>query len=118
MVCSDDYDWLFNQLQATKIPYLAVAGNHDVTHEWHSFGTPRADTCADFYPIDALKIAFGTFQAGHDWQILLLNSSVSGEIFGLLTHEALLWPIKPLTTHLNKPSSPYTTTPQRSVQIG
>ena len=62
---SDAYDWLFNQLQATKIPYLAVAGNHDVTHEIGIHLAHQERIHVPILPDRRLKNCFRyTFQAG------------------------------------------------------
>lgn len=100
---SNAYDWLFNQLKVTKTPYLAIAGNHDVTHEIGIHLAHQERIHVPILPDQRLKNCFRyTFQAGHDWQILLLNSSVSGEIFGALDHQTLLWLDQTLTTHFEQ----------------
>lgn len=97
---SNAYDWLFDQLQVTKTPYLAVAGNHDVTHEIGIHLAHHERIHVPILPDQRLKNCFRyTFQAGHHWQLLLLNSSVPGEIFGALDHQTLLWLDQTLATH-------------------
>lgn len=90
---SSAYDWLFEQLYATRLPFVCIAGNHDVTHEigtglpfaerQHIPITPDNRLC-DCHSID---IRVGDCL----WRVLLLNSAVNGETHGSLPHASLDW---------------------------
>lgn len=95
------YDWLFSQLNATGIDYACIAGNHDVTHE-HNTHLPFEERT--FSPVvmherllDMARIEL------KDWQLLLLNSSVAGQIYGELSTQQLNWLNQTLNDH-NKPT--------------
>lgn len=87
------YNWLFDTLNHTQIPFVCMAGNHDVTLEIgehlpfskRTFKAINADTRLD--TPKTVKLTFTTCQ----WQLLTLNSAVNGEIFGRLSSETLLW---------------------------
>ncbi|MFB6348167.1 metallophosphoesterase [Moraxella sp. ZJ142] len=89
---SDAYDWLFEMLQRTGTPYLAIAGNHDVTHEIGT-GLPyekrlHIPITPDVRLLNCHRQLVGTH---HDWQLLLLDSSVGGETHGKLSAATLSW---------------------------
>lgn len=85
------YDWLFHQLNSANIPFLCLAGNHDLTHE---LGSDLPFYKRIFLPINAdgrlinthrLVIEFPTCQ----WQLLAVNSAVNGQIYGKLCNDTL-----------------------------
>lgn len=95
----DAYDWLFDTLDRTDIPYLAIAGNHDVTHE---IGTSLPYPQRLHIPINpdarlldrhAVMLNF----ADTAWQLLLINSAVNGETHGALPKPTLDWLDQQLT---------------------
>lgn len=90
------YDWLFDVLDDTKLPYACVAGNHDVNHQgehWHHL-TPSL--C---HP--SLR-GMGHYGLAH-WQLLTLNSSVGGAIGGFLDQHSLHF-ITQILTHDPRPA--------------
>lgn len=85
----DGYDWLFEQLDKVGIDYVAIAGNHDVTHE-HNAHLPFEKRT--FSPIKADKRLQDCRKIEiNDWQILLLNSTIAGQIGGKLSNYQLDW---------------------------
>lgn len=87
----EHYDWLFDTLDQTGIPFLCMAGNHDVTveighelpFEQRSFLAILADDRLP--PCQQLMI-----QMPHaTWQILTVNSAVCGQIYGELSADGL-----------------------------
>lgn len=76
------YAWLFAILDKTKLPYMCLAGNHDVCIEHGNFYTLSATAC---HP--TLKgIQIQTLGA---WQVIGLNSAVAGAIGGHITKDDL-----------------------------
>lgn len=87
----DGYDWLFDTLRTTKVPFLCLAGNHDVTHE---IGHHLPFDERQFLPIPADPRLIDKHRlvidvAGTTWQLLAVNSAVNGQIYGHLTNETL-----------------------------
>lgn len=87
------YDWLFDTLQRTGIAFACVAGNHDVTYE---VGATLAFEKRTFLPITPDKrllhrTKLDLMTHAGTWQLLLLDSTVSGQIFGRLDQETLAW---------------------------
>lgn len=90
------YAWLFGVLNQTGVPYACIAGNHDVTHE-HNAHLPfeqRTFSPIKKHPqlLDCQRILLG------HWQILLLDSSIAGDIAGRLSYEQLVWLSHQMTT--------------------
>lgn len=83
------YDWLFEQMTATGVPFFAIAGNHDVTIEQgeHLPFDERTflPTVCDKRLLDCQKVAIG------DWQLLFLGSAIAGQIGGKLSQKQLDW---------------------------
>lgn len=85
------YDWLFDTLDKTRIPYLCMAGNHDVTHE---IGHHLPFHERTFLPIDP-DLRLPNHQRliiqmpSTTWQILTLNSAISGQIHGKISADSL-----------------------------
>ena len=83
------YDHVFDVLSATGIPFACIAGNHDVTEE--------KDATVPFHARELLaKEADERLLSRHVihseyWQILLIDSSVPGEIFGALSTMDVDW---------------------------
>lgn len=88
-VRADLYDWIFDRLGQTGVPFACIAGNHDVTEELDThlpyhlrrFLTREADP--RLLSCHVIESPF--------WQILLLDSSVAGQVSGFLHDETLLW---------------------------
>ncbi|WP_066801063.1 metallophosphoesterase [Moraxella oblonga] len=85
------YDWLFDVLKNTNIPFLCLAGNHDVTHE---IGHDLPFDERTFLPIPAderlIKNHRLLIELPHTtWQILAVNSAVNGQIYGQLDDKNL-----------------------------
>lgn len=90
---SNTYDWLFAQLTKTQIPFLCLAGNHDVSIE-HGKGLPFAQR--SLTPIKADKRLLDKHRltitlTNDSWQLLLLNSAISGQIGGRISDDGLAW---------------------------
>lgn len=93
------YNWLFKELKRTNIPFVCLAGNHDVTRE---LGHELPFCKRKFHPIQTDKRLIDTHHLvielpQNTWQILSLNSAVSGQIHGRLTDDQLGF----LKTHLS-----------------
>lgn len=85
------YDWLFEMLAGTHIPFLCLAGNHDVTCE---IGHDLPFECRQFLPIKADDRLANTHRIVIDlpnvtWQVLAVNSAVHGQIYGMLGADTL-----------------------------
>lgn len=82
-------DWLFDTLKRTGVPFFAVAGNHDVTIE-HNLHLPFE--LREFSPkIPDNRLCDCHAICINHWQILLLDSSISGQIYGKLNDYQLDW---------------------------
>lgn len=91
----DAYDWLFALLDKQKLPYMCLAGNHDVSVECGNFYTLKPAAC---HPaISNTQVC----QLG-SWQLIGLNSAVAGCIHGRLSDNVLHF----LTNHLSNHSQP------------
>ncbi|MDO4450930.1 MAG: metallophosphoesterase [Moraxella sp.] len=93
------YDWLFDVLKNTNIPFLCLAGNHDVTHE---IGHDLPFDERQFLPIPADERLIDTHRLIIElphvcWQLLAVNSAVGGQIYGQISEQGLAF----LQTHLN-----------------
>lgn len=78
------YDWLFDTLRKTRLPFLCLAGNHDVTYE---IGHDLPFEQRQFLPISADPRLINHHRLtidsnGTTWQLLAINSAVAGQIFG------------------------------------
>ena len=83
------YDYIFAVLNATKIPFACIAGNHDVTDE---MGSELAFERRQFIarPADPRLLSRHVINTEY-WQLLLLNSAVAGEIAGEIADEDIDW---------------------------
>lgn len=96
------YDWLFHRLDKSTLPYIALAGNHDVTQE-HNAHLPFAERShspivADTRLSDCTRLNI-RHADGSAWQLLSLNSTVAGQIHGSLTAAQLAWLHDTLSQH-------------------
>lgn len=85
----DGYDWLFKTLSDTCLPFACLAGNHDVSVEFGS-GLPYHQRRLLPAPKDERLLDRCIIPFAH-WQLLCLNSAVSGKEFGQLTQDSLDW---------------------------
>lgn len=96
------YDWLFDTLHDTSIPFLCLAGNHDTTHETNHH--------LPFHQRQFLPIKADNRLINHHrliikmpdtaWQILTVNSAVGGQIYGNISDDGLAF----LTHYLKNPT--------------
>lgn len=90
-------DWLFDVMRAQNVPFFAIAGNHDVTIEDDEHLAFDERTFIPKTPDERLinchAVAIGA------WRLLLIDSAVSGQIYGKLTPSTLLWLDEQLSAH-------------------
>lgn len=96
------YDWLFETLTQTKIPFVCLAGNHDVTielgHDLPFEERQFLPTMADNRLMDCHRLCIE--MPDTKWQILSVNSAVNGQIYGRLSTEQLDFLVEHLQNHL------------------
>lgn len=85
----DIYDHIFEILQATNIPFACIAGNHDVTDEVGS-DLPFFQRELVAQPTDARLLSRHVIETEH-WQLLLLDSSITGKVAGEVTATDIDW---------------------------
>ncbi|MBH0097008.1 metallophosphoesterase [Psychrobacter sp. NZS113] len=83
------YDHIFKVLQATEIPFACIAGNHDVTDEVGCH-LPFLQRTLVAQPADSRLLNQHIIETEH-WQLLLLDSSISGEVAGEITPADMDW---------------------------
>lgn len=83
------YDHIFEVLQATGIPFACIAGNHDVTDENNS-ELPFFQRELVARPADARLLNRHVIETDH-WQLLLLDSSMTGKVEGEVTTADIDW---------------------------
>ena len=83
------YDYIFEVLQATDIPFACIAGNHDVTDEVGS-DLPFFQRKLVAQPTDARLLSRHVIETAH-WQLLLLDSSITGKVAGEVTATDIDW---------------------------
>jgi len=88
-VQSTIYDYIFETLQATKIPFACIAGNHDVTDEIGSH-LPFHQRQLVAQSADPRLLSRHVIETSH-WQILLLDSSIAGQVGGRITLTDIAW---------------------------
>ncbi|PNK60553.1 metallophosphoesterase [Psychrobacter sp. FDAARGOS_221] len=83
------YDRIFELLQQTGIPHACIAGNHDVTDE---LNTHLAFEQRQFvaHTADPRLLSRHSIQL-NNWELLLLDSSVPGKIYGAVGNKNLQW---------------------------
>ncbi len=96
-VKTEIYDHIFARLDATGIPYVCIAGNHDVTDEIGE-DLPFEQRKFVAHAPDTRLLSDFRVQLNH-WQLLLLDSSVVGEVGGRLSSESLTWIEQRLKNH-------------------
>jgi Icc protein len=95
------YNHIFELLIATEIPFACIAGNHDVTSE---IGSELPFFQRQLVPqsADARLLSRHAIDTEH-WQILLLDSSITGKVAGEVTSTDIEWLCEQLGT-CNKPA--------------
>lgn len=95
------YDWLFTTLKKTNIPFLCMAGNHDVTKEiGHDLPFDESTLVAlmpDKRLIDRHRLMIHT--PNTTWQLLAISSAVGGQAYGNVSQDSLQF----LSDHLQAP---------------
>lgn len=83
------YDYIFKVLTATNIPFACIAGNHDVTDEIVT-EVPffQRETIAQ--PADGRLLSRHVINTDY-WQLLLLDSAISGKVAGEITDTDIDW---------------------------
>ncbi|WP_352339130.1 metallophosphoesterase [Psychrobacter sp. 16-MNA-CIBAN-0192] len=94
------YDYIFATLQATKIPFICIAGNHDVTDELGK-ELPFSERTLVAHTADSRLLNRHVIIADH-WQLLFLDSSIPGEVAGEIKHDDIAW----LRTQLSSCTKP------------
>lgn len=88
---SEAYDWLFEQFAQTGVPYFAIAGNHDVTHEI-GVGLPYEQRLhLPLTPDARLLDCHHHSISSVGWQLLMLDSAIGGQTHGAISSSALSW---------------------------
>ena len=88
------YDHIFQVLQSTGIPFACIAGNHDVTDETGS-ELPFFQRELIARPADTRLLSRHAIETEH-WQLLLLDSSITGKVEGEVTTADIDWLFKQL----------------------
>ncbi|MGP4717049.1 metallophosphoesterase [Psychrobacter sp. T6-6] len=83
------YDHIFAVLQATQIPFVCIAGNHDVTDE-EGEHLPFFQRSLVAQPADSRLLSRHRIEGDH-WQLLLLDSSITGKVAGEVTTTDIDW---------------------------
>ncbi|MGP5010920.1 metallophosphoesterase [Psychrobacter glacincola] len=83
------YDHIFEVLQATHIPFACIAGNHDVTDEIGS-DLPFFERELIAQPADPRLLSRHVIETDR-WQLLLLDSSITGKVAGEITPTDIDW---------------------------
>ncbi|MGP9556965.1 metallophosphoesterase [Psychrobacter sp. AOP7-A1-24] len=90
------YDHIFETLQATRIPFACIAGNHDVTDE-NDKDLPFFQRELVARPADTRLLSRHIIETDY-WQLLLLDSSIAGKVAGEITSTDIDWLCKRLST--------------------
>ncbi|MFW2177787.1 MULTISPECIES: metallophosphoesterase [unclassified Moraxella] len=96
-----NYNQLFAQFDTLGLPYLCIAGNHDVTLELDSH-LPFLQRRHLPVPADSRLLNCQLYQTAY-WDMIFLDSSVVGEIHGHFSEPTLAW----LAQTLASSSRPY-----------
>ncbi|MGP4713969.1 metallophosphoesterase [Psychrobacter sp. DM8] len=83
------YDHIFDVLQATDIPFACIAGNHDVTNEL-GHDLPFYERKLIAQPADPRLLSRHLIESEY-WQLLLLDSSVPGQVAGYIDDTDIAW---------------------------
>lgn len=100
-VQSATYDYIFAVLSATNIPFACIAGNHDVTDEvGHELPFEQRQLVA--HSADSRLLNRHVIETDC-WQLLLINSAISGKVAGRITDLDIDWICEQLSSG-NKPT--------------
>ena len=83
------YDYIFATLQATNIPFVCIAGNHDVTDEVGK-DLPFSERALIAQPADSRLLSRHVIMTDH-WQLLFLDSSIPGQVAGEIKLDDMAW---------------------------
>ncbi len=83
------YDYIFEVLSSTEIPFACIAGNHDVTDE-SGYDLPFHQRQLLARPLDSRLLNQHVIETEY-WQLLLLDTSVSGKILGRVADDDIDW---------------------------
>lgn len=83
------YEAIFAKLDSLAIPYVCIAGNHDVTQELDSHLPFEQRRHIPMLPHPRL-VNKHSITTPH-WQLLFCDSTVSGEIYGTFSEDTLAW---------------------------
>lgn len=93
-ITKETYDRIFNKVASLNMPFIGIAGNHDVTQELdQELPFPQRRHVA--------KLADKRLATRHRietpfWNLLFLDSSVPGKVFGRFSQETLDWLVNEL----------------------
>ena len=90
------YDHIFETLQATQIPFICIAGNHDVTDE-NGKDLPFFQRELVARPADTRLLSRHVIETDY-WQLLFLDSSITGKVAGEVTSTDIDWLCERLST--------------------
>lgn len=88
-VSPDIYDFIFKELENTKIPFACVAGNHDVTDELDS-DLPFHKRTLVAKTADERLLSRHVINA-ENWQLLFIDSAVPGKVAGEVSTDDIAW---------------------------
>lgn len=83
------YDHIFEVLDQTGVPFACIAGNHDVTDEF-DYELPYDQRRLVAQPADARLVNQHIIETEH-WQLLLLDSSIPGQVSGKIKRTDMDW---------------------------
>ena len=83
------YDYIYSTLQATGIDFACIAGNHDVTDEVGS-ELPFAQRQLVAHIPDPRLLSQHVIET-ECWQLLLINSAISGKVAGEISADDIGW---------------------------
>lgn len=95
------YDHIFSTLEATQIPFICIAGNHDVTDEMGKH-LPFAERSLVAKPADDRLVSQHVVESEY-WQLLFLDTAIPGKVAGEITLTDIDWMCEQLST-CNKPA--------------
>ena len=83
------YQNIYQLLEKTGIPFVCIAGNHDVTDELDTH-LPFSERRFVAHKPNALLLSRHCLTL-NDWRLLLIDSSVPGKIYGAVGNKNLNW---------------------------